>query len=473
MGEDFQEDHRLQYYAIMALSFFYHIVAAILLLNLLIAMMSDTYTGVFKQAVVRTNFYKIEQTIACNQPYGRLIGMLAFFIFFFCASIHLLVVFFQFLWYCVFGDRWLFDVGCIETWRWIYDDFWSKDNLCYCCIKRGKHKRNDVSELMLARSISKQKTVELCKLNDIAPSQCDLCVIDNDNQSRQRCLFCCIKKRGKSKKLQSEIDEIVTLKTQRQSIRRSRRMKSMKQQSVGIEDDESNEDAVDEKYEAKLKDANDDEKEPMIDREVIDSFTDIDIDDALDVLFKDYKTNDKKMRRRELERNRRMNKVQKQFQGWRRTKSCCNRLSNWYKNWQFIDTSTFCPNCFVGSPSNSIQEYGKIDDFIKSVEKQFKYVIKHSDRTSLRRSLRDSILCQRCFYPLDVNRFHAERKTRFQVTVEITSTYFFLCFVVDSIANYCFAIWIDWIDSTKSKRIWIGRSIFMECRTNKTFSRYS
>ena len=76
--------HAFIRFTITALVICYQVLAAILLLNLLIAMMSDTYTGVFQQAVAETNFYKIEQTISCVQPYGRLIGSFSFFILISC-----------------------------------------------------------------------------------------------------------------------------------------------------------------------------------------------------------------------------------------------------------------------------------------------------------------------------------------------------------------------------------------------------
>eukprot|EP01084_Bolivina_argentea_P072386 131427_1 len=64
-------DHTPRHYWITGLLITYQILAAVLLLNLLIAMMSDTYRNVTDQALAQTNFYKIEQTTSCVQPYGR------------------------------------------------------------------------------------------------------------------------------------------------------------------------------------------------------------------------------------------------------------------------------------------------------------------------------------------------------------------------------------------------------------------
>ena len=175
-----------------------------------------------------------------------------------------------------------------------------------------------------------------------------------------------------------------------------------------------------------------------------------------------YTTNDKKICARELQRNRRRNKVRKMFKkSRRRQESCMNRLRKWYSKWEFVDNESFCPNCFIGTPNNSIQEYGTVDGFIKSVEKQFEYVIKRSDRMALRRAVKDSILCQRCFYPLHMNKFHEKRKTRFQVMVEITSSYFFYVFMWIPMMLLILPFGIIGMLRNKA-RVWFGAIIFME-----------
>ena len=131
------------------------------------------------------------------------------------------------------GSRWSFDVTIFETWRWIYEDFWTMKVLCPCCDKPGKDTQTHLSterqysrtrttqdhdytstelridtdrlpDWSLDKTNKNNKNIEDCKLKDLAPNKLNkLRVsqdyrkgdIDDDKGDRRRFCWCCIKQR--------------------------------------------------------------------------------------------------------------------------------------------------------------------------------------------------------------------------------------------------------------------------------------